>query len=127
MIWATLFFIGISAAIGAWFRWGLDILLNPIFPTLPFGTLAANLIGGFLIGVFMQLTTNRLFLPEIARLAVTTGFLGGLTTFSTFSAETVNLLSHQEFLWATISIVSHLFGTIFATMIGIFFVKFFTL
>lgn len=125
MVWVSLISIGVGAMIGAWLRWWLAILLNPIFPTIPFGTLAANLIGGFLMGMFMALTRNHLFLPEVARLAVATGFLGGLTTFSTFSAETVNLLSHHEYLWASLSIASHLFGSIFTTIAGIFSAKLF--
>lgn len=112
--------------LGAWLRWGLGILLNSIFPTIPFGTLAANLLGGFLMGVFMALTKEHLFLPEAARLGIATGFLGGLTTFSTFSAETVTLLSHHEYLWGVVIIAGHLVGSLLATIGGIFSVKLFT-
>jgi len=122
----SVFFIGIGAVLGAWMRWGLGLFLNPIFPTIPFGTLAANLIGGFLVGIFMALTRNHLFLPEVARLGITTGFLGSLTTFSTFSAETVTLLSHHEYFWTFVIIAAHLFGSIIATAVGIFSVKLFT-
>lgn len=118
--------IGISAVLGAWLRWGIGILLNPVFPTIPLGTLAANLIGGFLMGIFMALTRNHAFFPEQVRLAIATGFLGSLTTFSTFSAETVTLLSHQEYFWTATIIVIHLAGSIFATFAGIFLVNFFT-
>jgi CrcB protein len=106
-------------------RWGLGILLNPLFPTIPLGTLAANLIGGFLMGVFMALTKDHAFFPESARLAIATGFLGSLTTFSTFSAETITLFSHQEYLWTSLIIASHLFGTLSATISGIYLTKFF--
>ena len=87
------FSICAGASIGAILRWWLGSMLNPIFPSIPLGTLAANIVGGFLMGIFMGLIRNHLFLPEPARLAITTGFLGGLTTFSTFSAETVKLFT----------------------------------
>ena len=83
--------------VGAWLRWGLGILLNPVFPTLPLGTLAANLSGGLMMGCAMELMTRHAVLSPEARLLVTTGFLGGLTTFSTFSAETVTLLMRKEY------------------------------
>lgn len=82
--------IGIGAALGAWLRWWFGLMMNSIFPTIPLGTLAANILGGFLIGLFMAVTRNHTFVPETTRLAITTGFLGGLTTFSTFSFEVKN-------------------------------------
>lgn len=123
---AAVLSISIGAACGALLRWWLGLKLNSIFPTLPFGTLSANLIGGFLIGVFMALTRGRAFIPETARLGITTGFLGGLTTFSTFSAETVTLISHQEYLWSCIIIIGHVAGSILATILGIYTTKLFT-
>jgi CrcB protein len=101
-------------------------MLNPIFPSIPLGTLAANLLGGFLIGVFMACTKNHLFFPETARLAITTGFLGGLTTFSTFSAETVTLISHQEYLLSAAIISCHVIGSILTTIFGIYTIKLIT-
>ena len=87
MPWGGVLAVGGGAAAGAWLRWWLGMLLNPFFPTLPLGTLAANLTGGLLMGFAMELLTRHaVFSPE-ARLLMTTGFLGGLTTFSTFSAE----------------------------------------
>jgi len=120
-------FIGIGAALGAWLRWGFGLALNHIFPTMPLGTLAANITGGFLIGVFMAVSRNYAFIPEPARLAIKTGFLGGLTTFSTFSAETVTLLTHQEYLWAAAIMITHVGGSILATIFGIYVVKLLTL
>ena len=118
--------ITIGAALGALLRWWLGLKMNAIFPTIPLGTLAANVMGGFLIGVFMGITRNHMFIPEAARLAITTGFLGGLTTFSTFSAETVMLVAHQEYLWASLIVIGHVAGSILATICGIYSVKFFT-
>ena len=77
------------------------------------------------MGVFMALTRNHLFVSETSRLAIATGFLGGLTTFSTFSAETVTLISHQEYFWTTIMIIGHVGGSIMATILGIYVTKLF--
>jgi fluoride exporter len=112
--------VGIGAATGAWLRWGLGLLLNPLMPTLPLGTLAANLGGGYLMGIAMGILTHYAGLPAEARLLITTGFLGGLTTFSTFSAEAVTLLSRQQYGWAAVHIGSHLLGSLAMTMLGIF-------
>src|SRR4029453_14448400 len=106
MPWGGILAVGGGAAAGAWLRWWLGSLLNPVFPTLPLGTLAANLSGGLLMGFAMELMTRHAVLPPEARLLVTTGFLGGLTTFSTFSAEIVTLLDRKELLWGAIAIGS---------------------
>lgn len=123
MIFFKLVLIGIGATFGAWIRWLLGNILNPLFPSIPMGTLAANLIGGYLIGVVMGLTRQYPFFPEEIRLAITTGFLGGLTTFSTFSAETVSLLSYQQYTYFFAIIILHVAGSIFATILGIMTVK----
>ncbi len=120
MNWGGFAAVGIGAATGAWLRWGLGLLLNPLFPTLPMGTLAANLAGGYLMGIAMGILTHYTSLPAEARLLVTTGFLGGLTTFSTFSAEAVTLLSRAQYGWAATHIFSHLLGSLAMTMLGIF-------
>jgi CrcB protein len=111
--------IGVGAVLGAWFRWGLGLLLNPVFPTLPLGTLAANLIGGYLIGVAVSFFGNHPALPPEARLFVITGFLGALTTFSTFSAEVVTLLQQGRFGWALGTIAAHVTGSVAMTLLGI--------
>jgi len=123
MHWGGVVAVGGGAAVGAWLRWGLGSLLNPVFPTLPLGTLAANLIGGLLMGFAMELMTRHAVLSPEARLLVTTGFLGGLTTFSTFSAEIVTQLMRREYLWGSITIVSHVVGSIAMTVIGILMVR----
>ena len=123
MPWGGILAVGGGAAVGAWLRWGLGSLLNPVFPTLPLGTLAANLIGGLLMGVAMEIMTRHAVLPPEARLLVTTGFLGGLTTFSTFSAEIVTQLMRREYLWGSITIASHVLGSIAMTVIGILLIR----
>jgi CrcB protein len=111
--------VGGGAAAGAWLRWWLGILLNPIFPTLPLGTLAANLVGGYLMGLAMGVLSQFEALPPEIRLLVTTGFLGGLTTFSTFSAEAATLLSREQLGWAAAHVALHLVGSVVLTFAGI--------
>ena len=111
--------VGAGAATGAWLRWWLGALLNPLFPTLPLGTLAANLIGGYLIGIALAGLSHFEALPAEARLLVTTGFLGGLTTFSTFSAEAATLLGRQQLGWTALLITAHVVGSILMTFAGI--------
>ncbi|MBM3193702.1 MAG: fluoride efflux transporter CrcB [Chlamydiae bacterium] len=118
--------IATGAGLGALLRFFLGSFLNSIFPLIPLGTLTANLLGGFLMGIFMALTKNHSYLPDIVRLGITTGFLGGLTTFSTFSAETVTLLANEEYLWTTLMILFHVIGSICLTITGIYTIKFFT-
>lgn len=114
-----LFAVGFGAAFGAWLRWLLGVLLNPVFPTLPIGTLAANLIGGYLVGVAVAFFTEHAGLPPEIRLFIITGFMGGLTTFSTFSAEAVTLISRSEYLWALAHTTVHLGGSLVMTVLGI--------
>ena len=110
--------VGIGAAVGAWLRWGFGLWLNSAVPELPLGTLTANLVGGYLVGLaiayFMQ---NPGISPEW-RLFIITGFLGGLTTFSTFSAETVTLLARGQYAWSMAIIAAHLGGSILLTILG---------
>lgn len=119
LAWGSLLAVGGGAAIGAWIRWGLGLALNPLFPTLPLGTLAANLIGGLLMGLAMELITRHSMMAPELRLLVTTGFLGGLTTFSTFSGEITTLLTRGEWYWAVLGILAHVAGSLVMTMIGI--------
>jgi fluoride exporter len=111
--------VGVGAACGAWLRWWFGLRLNPVFPTMPLGTLAANLLGGFLVGVAVAFFNRHPSLAPEARLLVITGFMGGLTTFSTFSSEVVGLLERGEYLWAGITAGAHLFGSLALTGLGI--------
>jgi CrcB protein len=123
MPWGGILAVGGGAAMGAWLRWGLGIMLNPVFPTLPLGTLSANLIGGLLMGFAMEIITRHAIMSPEMQLLATTGFLGGLTTFSTFSAEIVTLLLRREYLWGTIAIASHVVGSLALTVLGILVVR----
>ena len=111
--------VGVGAALGAWLRWWFGAILNPVFPTLPLGTLASNLSGGFLVGVAVEYFHHNSVLPPEARLFVVTGFLGGLTTFSTFSAETVTLILREQYFWGGTIILAHLAGSLAMTIFGI--------
>lgn len=115
--------VGIGAALGAWLRWGFGTWFNPVFPTLPLGTLAANLVGGYLVGLAVAYFGEHAGLPPEARLFIITGFLGGLTTFSTFSAEAVTLLARAQYGWALAHIATHLAGSIVMTVLGMLTIK----
>lgn len=115
--------VGGGAALGAWLRWWLGVLLNSVFPTVPLGTLAANLLGGFLMGMALATMSHYEALSAEMRLLITTGFLGGLTTFSTFSAEAATLMSRQQIGWAAAHIAAHVIGSIAMTFIGIIFMR----
>lgn len=110
--------VGLGAALGAWLRWGLSLAMNHWFGPIPLGTLTANLIGGYLVGVAATLFHLNTSLPPEARLFVITGLLGGLTTFSTFSTEVVWLMQRAEYLWALASVAAHLLGSLLLTALG---------
>jgi fluoride exporter len=111
--------VAAGAALGALARWGLAIGFNPLFPTVPLGTLLANLLGGYLVGLAVAVFASHAGLPPEVRLFVITGFLGGLTTFSTFSAEVVSLLGGGQPGWALAAVGAHLFGSLLLTGLGI--------
>lgn len=111
--------ISVGAALGALLRWLLSVSLNLLFPALPPGTLVANLLGAYLIGVALAVfAANPQLAPEW-RLLVVTGFLGGLTTFSTFSAEAVALLQQGRWGWSLAHMASHLAGSLLMTALGL--------
>lgn len=110
--------ISLGAALGALLRWGLGLGFNHLWPQLPAGTLAANLAGGYLVGLAVTLFSQA---PEVApvwRLFVITGFLGGLTTFSTFSAEVVHALQAGRTGWAAATVALHVLGSLALTLAG---------
>lgn len=109
---------GCGAFIGACLRYLFGLALNPVFPTIPLGTLAANLLGGLIMGLVLGAFAQFQTLAPETRLFVTTGFLGGLTTFSTFSGETVTLLLRQEYAWTLTLVGLHLFGSLTMTLLG---------
>ncbi len=113
------FAIGAGAALGAWMRWLLGLFLNPLLLALPLGTLAANVIGGYLIGVAVGLFHLNTHFPLAWKLFAITGFLGGLTTFSTFSAEVVERLLAGQPAWAIGLASVHLAGSLTATYLGL--------
>lgn len=116
---AAILAVGGGAFLGAIVRWLLGIALNPLLPNLPLGTLAANIGGGFLAGVAMALFAHYDSLPLTLRLALVTGFLGGLTTFSSFSLETVALILREQYGWVAGILFAHVAGAILATLAGL--------
>ncbi|MBK9444997.1 MAG: fluoride efflux transporter CrcB [Betaproteobacteria bacterium] len=111
--------VGLGAMLGAWSRWLLGLALNPLFVMLPLGTLAANLIGGYLVGIAVGVFHVNSGLPPALKLLVITGFLGGLTTFSTFSAEVVERLLAHQLGWALALAGTHLAGSLLMTYLGL--------
>lgn len=118
-MWKSVLAISIGASVGALVRWWLGTQLNSLFPTIPPGTLAANLIGGYIIGLAMAYFSTFADLTPEWRLLIVTGFCGGLTTFSTFSAELVTLLQQGRALAACGAAAVHLGGSVTMTFAGI--------
>lgn len=118
-MWRTIVAISLGAALGALFRWQLGVRLNSLFPSIPPGTLVANLIGGYIIGLAIAAFAQSPSLSPEWRLFVITGFCGGLTTFSTFSAEAVTLLQQGRLFWASGMIAAHLAGSLLSTLAGL--------
>lgn len=112
--------ISLGASIGAVLRWGLGTGLNALFPAIPPGTLLANLLGGYLIGLAMACFSAYAGLAPEWRLFIITGFLGGLTTFSTFSAEVTSLIQQGRIGWAGLAISAHVLGSLAMTLLGLF-------
>lgn len=118
-MWKSIAAICVGASLGALLRWALGVQLNGLFPTVPPGTLIANLLGAYLVGLAIALFAS---LPGVApewRLLVMTGFCGGLTTFSAFSAEIVALLQQGQSLWALGAVAAHVTGSVLMIFAGI--------
>jgi fluoride exporter len=124
--WRSLIAVAVGGMLGCLMRWFLAIVLNRYFPTIPPGTLAANLVGCYVIGVALAIFTANPGLPIEWRLFLTTGFCGGLTTFSTFSAEVVILMQSGRLAWAMGAIATHVIGSLLMTFAGIATVMLFT-
>ncbi|MBV8467682.1 MAG: fluoride efflux transporter CrcB [Burkholderiales bacterium] len=112
--------VATGAALGALLRWALGLAFNPVFPTIPMGTLASNLIGGYLVGVAVSYFGANASLAPEWRLFAITGFLGGLTTFSTFSAEVVGLMRSGQLAWALAEAAVHMLGSFVMTAAGMY-------
>ncbi|HEX5126821.1 MAG TPA: fluoride efflux transporter CrcB [Rhodocyclaceae bacterium] len=111
--------VGVGAALGAWLRWLANIKLTPLLHSVALGTLTVNLIGGYLIGVAAEVFLLRADTPPEWRLFIITGFLGGLTTFSSFSGEVVGLLLQNRVGPALATITLNLCGSLIMTWLGI--------
>jgi CrcB protein len=117
--WRSLLAVAVGGMLGCLLRWFLAMVLNRYFPTIPPGTLAANLIGCYVIGIALAVFAVNPAIPIEWRLFVTTGFCGGLTTFSTFSAEVLTLMQGGRIAWAMATIAVHVAGSLLMTFAGI--------
>jgi fluoride exporter len=118
-MWRSAVAVCIGGSVGCLLRWILGMWLNGPGSVVPLGTLAANLLGGYIVGVAGAFFALNSSLPAEWRLLVITGFCGGLTTFSSFSAEVVTLLRHDRLLWACGTAAMHLGGSLLMTFAGI--------
>lgn len=118
-MWKSIVAVSLGASIGALLRWWLSAQLNDTFPPIPLGTLVANLSGGYIVGLAIAVFTSQSVLAPEWRLLVITGLCGGLTTFSTFSAEIVAHLEGGRMLWACGAAALHLAGSVLMTFAGI--------
>lgn len=110
--------VAIGAILGAWLRYALSLLMNPLVKDLPLGTLAANLGGGFMVGIAVAFFGSNPNLSPAWRLFVITGFMGGLTTFSSFSAESMGLLQSGDYGWALAHTAVHVLGSLVCCFAG---------
>ncbi|MCG8276209.1 fluoride efflux transporter CrcB [Stenotrophomonas sp. NLF4-10] len=118
-MWKPIVAIAVGSVLGGLMRWGLGLRLNALFPDVPPGTLAANMIAGYIVGIALAFFAQAPGLSPEWRLLVITGFCGGLSTFSTFSAEIVALLQRGQYALALGAIAIHVAGTLLMTFAGI--------
>ena len=118
-MWKSILAVALGAALGALLRWLLGAKLNSVFPTIPPGTLVANLFGAYVIGLGIAFFATFSSISPECRLLVVTGFCGGLTTFSTFSAEVTWLLQQGRLVWAFGAVAAHVVGSVLMTFAGI--------
>ena len=118
-MWKSIAAIAIGSSLGALLRWQLGDRLNGFFPALPLGTLGANLLGAYVVGVALAFFATCTAISAEWRLLVITGFCGGLTTFSSFSAEVVVLLQQGRMAWAAAAVGAHVVGSVLMTFVGI--------
>ena len=109
----------LGGSLGAVLRWGLSVTLNHRWSSMPLGTWLANLLGGFLVGVAVAWFSKHADMDPAWRLFVITGLLGGLTTFSSFSAEVVSMLQNERYQWALTTVALHVLGSLLMTVVGI--------
>jgi fluoride exporter len=109
----------LGGSLGAVLRWGLSVTLNHRLSSMPLGTWLANLLGGFLVGVAVAWFSKHADMDPAWRLFVITGLLGGLTTFSSFSAEVVSMLQNERYQWALATVALHVLGSLLMTVVGI--------
>lgn len=109
----------LGGSLGAALRWGLSATMNHRWSVMPLGTWLANLLGGFLVGVAVAWFSKHADMDPAWRLFVITGLLGGLTTFSSFSAEVVSMLQSERYQWALATVALHVLGSLIMTVIGI--------
>lgn len=117
-MWKSVIAISLGASLGALLRWQLGLKFNSVFPALPLGTLSANLVGAYIIGVAIAYFSQIPQISPEARLLIITGFCGGLTTFSTFSAEVFTQLQNSQILWAFRTMLVHVVGSVLLTFLG---------
>ena len=118
-MWLSFLAIFCGAGLGALLRAGFNLLTVGTASIIPLGTLLANMVGGYLVGIAVAFFGNNPSLSPEWKLCVITGFLGGLTTFSTFSAEVVGFIQRGEFTWALGTALLHLIGSLVLTFLGI--------
>lgn len=115
----------IGGGLGSVLRWAVSLKLNPVHSHIPLGTLTVNLVGGFIIGLALALFTRMTNVDPLWKLLITTGFCGGLTTFSTFSLEVVYLMQDGRFVWAVANMLLNLAGSLAMTLLAFMLVRVF--